>query len=153
MWTQNRITIDARPETVFRLAAEVEFWPALLPHYRSVRVLRRREGCRLVQMAAWRDWIPVSWTSLQWLEPEACRITFRHVRGVTRGMVVEWAIEPTANGRVDVTISHRLTLRWPLVGTWAAERVIGPLFVESIAGKTLRQIKRLAEGGSLLAAG
>ena len=148
MWTQNRVTIDAPPDTVFHLAAEVEFWPALLPHYRSVRVLRRREGCRLVRMAAWRDWVPVSWTSLQWLEPGARRITFRHVRGLTRGMLVEWTIEPTAAG-VEVTISHRLKLGWPLVGDWVADRVIGPVFVHNIAGKTLRRIKQLAEGGSL----
>jgi ribosome-associated toxin RatA of RatAB toxin-antitoxin module len=148
MWTQNRIRIQAPPETVFRLAAEVEFWPALLPHYRYVRVLRRGPGRRLVRMGASRDGIPVSWTSLQWLEPELHRITFRHVAGVTRGMVVEWLIEPDGDG-ADVTINHRFRPRWPLVGDWIAERVIGPHFVHLIAGKTLRRIKALAEGASL----
>ena len=149
METRNRIRIDAPPDRIFRLAAEVEFWPALLPHYRYVRVLRRAKDRRLVQMGASRDGIPVSWTSIQWLEPERRRITFRHVKGVTRGMVVEWLIEPSADGPIDVSISHALRLRWPLLGTWAADRVIGPYFVHDIAGKTLRRIKQIAEGGSL----
>ena len=149
MWTQNSVRIDAPADTVFRLAAEVEFWPVLLPHYRYVRVLRRGAGRRLVKMAASRDGIPVSWTSIQWLEPARHRITFRHVTGVTRGMVVEWLIRPVDGAAVVVTISHRFQPRWPLVGGWVAERVIGPFFVHDIAGKTLRRIKAIAEGGSL----
>ena len=149
MRTQNRLQIRAPREIIFRLAAEVELWPALLPHYRYVRVLRRAGLRRLVAMGASRDGLPVSWTSIQWLEPERHRITFRHVGGVTRGMVVEWLLEPAGDRAVDVTISHHLELGWPLIGRWAADRVVGPLFVENIAGKTLRRIKAVAEGGSL----
>ena len=149
MQTSNRIQIQADPDLIFRLAGEVEFWPAILPHYRDVRVLRRQGDKRLVYMAAWRDAIPVSWTSIQWLDPAARRIVFRHVKGVTRGMDVEWRIAPRPDGVVDVSIEHWLDLAWPLVGRFAAERVIGPLFVEYIAGKTLRRIKEIAEGGSL----
>ena len=148
MWTQTRIRIHAPAETIFRLAAEVKLWPALLPHYRYVRVARRAPDRRLVEMAASRDGISVSWTSLQWLEPERHRITFRHVRGVTRGMIVEWSIEPRAGDGVEVTISHRWEPRWAVVA-WIAERAIGPFFVHAIAGKTLRRIKEIAEGGSL----
>jgi ribosome-associated toxin RatA of RatAB toxin-antitoxin module len=151
MRTQNRIIIQAPAETVFRLAAEVELWPALLPHYRYVRVLRRDGPRRLVRMGASRDGVPVSWTSIQWLEPDVHRITFRHVAGVTRGMAVEWSIVSSGPSGVEVTISHLFRPRWPLVGGWLAERVIGPVFVHNIAGKTLRRIKAIAEGGSLAA--
>ena len=149
METRNQIVMRADPDVIFRLAGEVEFWPAILPHYRSVRVLRRLGNKRLVYMAASRDGFPVSWTSIQWLDPAARRIVFRHVKGVSRGMDVEWRITPRADGAVDVTIEHWLTLGWPVLGRFAAERVIGPHFVEPIAGKTLRRIKEIAEGGSL----
>ncbi len=137
--------IAAPAETVFRLAAEVEFWPALLPHYRYVRILRRSGSRRLVKMGASRDGLPVNWTSLQWIEPEITRITFRHVAGMTRGMVVEWAIVPLGDRAVDVTISHNFRPAWPVIGDWVAERVIGPHFVHNIARKTLQEIKRIAE--------
>ncbi len=76
------------------------------------------------------------------------RITFRHVRGITRGMVVEWSIEPSASAGVFVTISHRWTPNWPVVGEPVAQGLIGPLFVKNIAQKTLESIKELAEGRS-----
>ena len=147
--SRNQIVMRADPDEIFRLAGEVEYWPAILPHYRSVRVLRRRGNKRLVHMAATRDGFPVSWTSIQWLDPAARRIAFRHVKGVSRGMDVEWRIEPREDGTVEVTIEHWLALGWPVLGTFAAERVIGPHFVENIAAKTLRRIKEIAEGGSL----
>ncbi len=149
MQTRNQIVMRADLDLIFRLAGEVEFWPAILPHYRSVRVLRRRGRKRLVSMAASRDGLPVSWTSIQWLDPAARRIVFRHVKGVTRGMDVEWRIDPRPDGIVDVSIEHWLELSWPVISNFAAERVIGPLFIEDIAGKTLRRIKQIAEGGSL----
>ncbi len=38
---------------IFRLAAEVEGWPALLPHYRYVRFIERRsDGGGIVEMSA-----------------------------------------------------------------------------------------------------
>jgi hypothetical protein len=115
-----------------------------LPHYRWVSVLERKGDVKLVEMAASRDGIPVRWQAVQQLFPDVPRITFRHVRGVTRGMDVEWWFEEQ-DGQTLVRIRHDLTLRWPLVGDWIADRVIGPQFVENIARKTLRRIKALAE--------
>lgn len=131
-------------DVIFRLAAEVERWPELLPHYRWVRLLEREGDLKLVDMAASRDGIPVYWRAVQRLDAVTPRITFRHVQGVTRGMDVEWSFHEQDGGTL-VRIRHELTLEWPLIGRWVAEHVIGPQFVASIAGKTLRRIKQLAE--------
>ena len=98
-------------------------------------------------MAAWRDGIPVRWWAEQALYPDEPRIVFRHVRGPTRGMDVEWSFTPRSD-QTYVAIRHELTLPWPIVGELVAERIIGRLFVENIAGKTLRRIKALAEAGA-----
>ena len=152
MHTENAIVIRADVGTIYGLAAAVERWPALLPHYRRVRVLEDRGDRRLVEMAAHRDGIPVRWWAEQVRFPDEPRITFRHVRGVTRGMAVEWTFTPGPDG-VLVQIRHELRLRWPLVGGLVADRIIGPLFVANIAGKTLRCIKELAEARAPLARG
>lgn len=144
MQTESQIFIQADVETVYRLAAAVERWPALLPHYRRVTIHRQDGPRRLVEMAAWRNFIPVSWWAEQELFPEVPRITFRHVRGITTGMAVQWRFDAN-DGAVTVSIHHALDLRWPLIGSAVAERIIGPLFVANIAGKTLRRIKQLAE--------
>jgi ribosome-associated toxin RatA of RatAB toxin-antitoxin module len=129
---------------IYSLAADVERWPEILPHYRWVRLLERSGNRKLVDMAASRDGIPVSWRALQTLDPDTPRIEFRHVRGVTRGMEVAWTFQAMDGGTL-VRIAHDLDLRWPLIGPWVAEHVIAPQFVEHIARKTLRRIKRLAE--------
>jgi ribosome-associated toxin RatA of RatAB toxin-antitoxin module len=145
MHLENTIEIQAAPDIIFRLAADIARWPALLPHYRWVRVLEQQGEQKLVQMAAHRDGLPVSWTSVQEPRPEERRILFRHVGGITRGMAVEWRLEPLAADRTRVSIGHDFSPGWPLIGGRIAQLVIGEFFVRNIAGKTLRRIKTLAE--------
>ncbi|TMI80543.1 MAG: hypothetical protein E6H03_08235 [Bacillati bacterium ANGP1] len=107
---------------------------------------RARGNERVVEMRARRDRIPVWWWARQVVLPAERRIRYTHTRGVTRGMEVEWRFTPAAGG-VLVTIVHDLSLRWPLVGRAVADWIIGPMFVEPIAGATLRRIKMLVEQG------
>jgi ribosome-associated toxin RatA of RatAB toxin-antitoxin module len=142
--TVNHIRIEAPARRIYEFAAAIERWPDILPHYRSVRLLSDEGHRRVADMAAWRDFIPVRWQAEQVLFPDEPRITFRHVGGITKGMEVEWRFSES-NGGTDVSIYHEFTLNWPLIGTLAAERIIGPMFVANIAGKTLRRIRQLAE--------
>ncbi len=139
-----RIRMEAPPERIFALAADVERWPQLLPHYRYVRRLPAPDGEREFAMGAWRGRIPVSWRATQRPRPEAGIIEFTHTGGVTRGMRVAWRLVAEGDA-TEVSIEHRLQLGWPVIGRFAAERVIGPLFIDAIAGRTLRRIKQLVE--------
>jgi ribosome-associated toxin RatA of RatAB toxin-antitoxin module len=139
------IAMAAAPEQIFPLAVEVERWPERLPHYRYVRRLAGAE--RRFAMGARRGAIPVRWEAIQRPRPQDRIIEFVHTGGVTRGMQVAWRIEPRDDGSgvTEVSIEHELELRWPLIGGWVARHVIGPHFVEAIAGRTLRRIRELAE--------
>ena len=139
-----RVRMDAPYERIFELAADVERWPAVLPHYRYVRPLPAANGDRQFAMGARRGPIPVSWSAVQRPLPEERRIEFHHTGGVTRGMDVAWRFESAGDGW-EVSIEHELELGWPIIGAFAAERIIGPQFIEAIAGRTLRTIKRIAE--------
>jgi len=148
MHSVDSIMIDAQAATIYRLAAAIEKWPTILPHYRWVTLFRDDGRIRLAEMAATRDGFPVKWTSIQELDPERNRIRFRHVRGVTRGMDVEWIIEPGPSG-TDVRIVHDFNPPWPpligpLIGPLIARYIVGD-FIHNIAGKTLRRVKILAE--------
>jgi len=150
MRTVDQIEIAAPPEVVFRLAADVEGWPGILPHYRWVRF--RRPGPtepRLVEMAAWRPfpgfrW-PTWWLSEMWIDSGAREVRYRHVEGITRGMDVFWRVQPGPRG-TSVDLIHEWTgPDWPLIRRPAAEWVIGPVFVHGIASRTLEGIRRTAE--------
>lgn len=131
-------------ERIFDLASEVERWPQILPHYRYVRRLGPAGGERRFAMGARRGPIPVSWEAIQRPMREDRRIEFVHTGGVTKGMWVAWRFDDRGDA-IDVSIEHRLDLGWPLIGRFAADRVIGPQFIEAIAGRTLRRIRELAE--------
>ena len=145
MHTETAVRMRGPADAIFRYAAEVEQWPRILPHYRGVRVLASDGPARLVEMRARRGWIPLWWCARQTVLREALRIRFTHERGITRGMEVEWRLDPAANGEVVVAIVHDLHLRWPVIGAIVARVIIGPLFVEPTARATLSHIKRLVE--------
>lgn len=155
MRTVDRITIRAPIGRVFDVAANVESWPRILGHYRSVRFLHRRddgggERTGTVEMAAWRPFgvirYPARWISEMTVNARQHEIRYRHVRGITRGMDVRWRLVAQQRG-VDVTIEHEWAgPPWPLVGPLFARWVIGPVFIHGIAKRTLAGIKRAIEG-------
>lgn len=152
MRTVDRQWMRAGPDVVYRAAARVEHWPALLPHYRRVHVRERRGEAVIVEMAAWRPFGPVRyptwWVSEMRLEPGDHRIRYHHIEGITRGMDVRWEIEERTGGS-EVTIIHEWSgPDWPLVGATAANWVIGPVFIHGIASRTLAGIAKHVEVAS-----
>jgi ribosome-associated toxin RatA of RatAB toxin-antitoxin module len=154
MHTRIERHVHAQPELIFELAARVEDWPRILPHYRWVRVRESGpEGRRTVEMAARRDvlpWsglgVPVRWAAIQTLHPRERRIEFEHVRGVTRGMRVAWSIEPQLEDTLRVRIEHVFEPPWP-VPPALVQLVVGEYFVNGIARRTLERICALAQAG------
>ncbi|MBA3317234.1 MAG: SRPBCC family protein [Gemmatimonadales bacterium] len=149
MRTVDRTRMQAPIGRVFDTAADVERWPALLPHYRWVRVLELRPAGGLVEMAAWRPFGPVGyptwWVSEMRVDRSAPAVHYRHVRGITAGMDVVWRFTPDGDS-TDVAIVHQWSgPRWPLIGRAAADLVIGPVFIHGIASRTLAGIKRYVE--------
>jgi len=140
--------VAAPAERVLALAERVEDWPRILAHYRQVEVRATRPEGRIVEMVALRGGVPVPvrWRALQWLQAEQppYRVRYRHIGGVTRGMEVEWRIEPSARG-TDVTILHDFAPIWPWPGALIARYVVCEFFVHAIADRTLAGIKAAAE--------
>lgn len=154
------IRIDERatmapPSTVFRVAADVERWPDILPHYRWVRFREKRGFARgVVEMAAWREfggplrW-PTWWLSEMDTDPAVPIVRYRHIDGITRGMDVRWEFVPAAAGGTLVRVVHEWDgPAWPLISGIAAELVIGPHFVSAIATRTLAGVCAAAEGAA-----
>ena len=149
-------TIDERlmhapADTCFTVAADVERWPALLPHYRWVRFLSRDGfGTGTVEMAAWRVFAgpvryPTRWISEMSIDTQQPVVRYTHIGGITRGMAVEWRFEPRPEG-THVCITHEwVGPGWPLIGRFAADRIIGPHFVSAIAQRTLAGVAAEAE--------
>lgn len=158
MRTVDERVVRAPLGTIFEIARKVDEWPRHLAHYRFVRYRERSpDGGGVVEMSANRPFGPLGWPTW-WLSEMAVhhpsarggerpRIRFRHIGGITTGMDVEWSFEPAGDG-THVRIVHEWDgPPWPLVGRFAATRVIGPIFVHGIASRTLAGLARAAEGG------
>ncbi len=144
MHTRHEALVNASPDAVFALAADVERWPSLHRAYRWCHVLARPPGELIFEMAGViRGW-PAQWTAVLERQPAAGRLVFRHVKGITAGMRVVWSLYPQ-HGGTAVTIEHDLVIRWPLVGRLVSDLIVGPVFIDWIARQTLAAIKRAAE--------
>jgi ribosome-associated toxin RatA of RatAB toxin-antitoxin module len=150
--TVDQHVVHAPPAVCFRVAADVERWPSILPHYRWVRFLRQDDfGRGLVEMAAWRRFpgglkYPTWWMSEMRVDPAEPAVYYQHVRGITRGMAVKWSFRPRSANLTDVNIVHEWSgPSWPLIRHIAASWVIGPHFISAIAQRTLAGVAREAE--------
>ncbi|MDQ7843890.1 MAG: SRPBCC family protein [Armatimonadota bacterium] len=145
MHTRHEGLIRAQVAAVFALAADVDRWPALHPAYRWCRVLERSEQFVLFEMGGRIRGRPARWTARLEPRPAEGRMVFRHVAGITRGMIVEWRLQPVAEG-TRVTIVHDLALSWPLLGGVVSDLLVGPVFIDWIAARTLAGLARILEG-------
>ena len=150
MKTDNTVAMAGHLDHIVALAADIERWPEILPHYRWVTLLEGGGDRKTVEMAARRGRIPVKWRAIQEIERDGPTpiIRYTHIWGVTRGMDVAWTFDPTPNV-INVRIDHDYTPAWPVIGSIVgpvvADRIIGPHFVGAIAGKTLETIKAIVE--------
>lgn len=152
MTTVDEGFVRAPVAEVFRLVQDVERWPRYLAHYRWVRFRERvaltaHDG--VVEMAAYRPFGPVRWptwwlSEMRVLHKEPA-IRFLHIGGITRGMDVEWRFTPRDGGTFVRLVHVWDGPRWPVIGTFAARQVIGPVFVHGIASRTLAGLTRIAE--------
>ncbi len=151
MKTIDEHVAQAPPDICFEVAANVEDWPRILPHYRWVRFHEKKGfASGVVEMAAWRPFpffrYPTWWVSDMDHDPDARTVTYRHIDGITREMDVVWEVNAMDQGRSHLRIVHEWDgPRWPLIGGIAANLVIGPWFISHIAGRTLAGVVREAE--------
>jgi hypothetical protein len=152
MRTIDKQFMAASPDVVWPRAVNVEQWPELLSHYRWVtRQQGEPGGDGVVEMAAWRPfggplkW-PTWWRSQMWVDAAAGEIRYQHIGGITTGMAVLWQVQQAAGGGTMVTITHEWSgPQWPVIGRFAADEIIGPIFVHGIASRTLAGLARAAE--------
>lgn len=141
----------AAPDALFRVAADVERWPVVLPHYRWVRFHEKAGfGRGIVEMAAWRDFAgplryPTWWKSEMEADPAIPIVRYHHVDGITRRMDVRWEFLDATDGTLVRVVHEWDGPAWPVIGRFAAARVIGPHFVSVIARRTLAGVCAEAE--------
>src|SRR4051812_17211491 len=130
MHKANSIIMRAPRMTIFETAANLELWPKILPHYRSIQYLERSPEKNVVVMAARRGPIPISWTSEQFIDRKNVEVRFHHLKAFTKGMDVVWTFRDTPEG-VRVEIVHDMSFRIQALAA-IAEPIIGGFFIHPV---------------------
>ncbi len=141
------ILIRAPKEKIFEITTDLALWPTILPHYRYIRILDKRPDSEVVEMAARRSGIPISWVSRHEVDREHREMRFEHLKLFTKGMRVIWLYRDTPEG-VRVEIVHDLQFRIPWLRP-LADLIIGRFFVEHVANRTLACFKAYLEEKAL----
>jgi ribosome-associated toxin RatA of RatAB toxin-antitoxin module len=142
--TATSIQIKAPREEIFAMVSDLARWPEWLPHYRHIRFRGAGQRGQIVEMAAMRSGIPISWTSEYWPDARALELHFHHLTKWTKGMKVVWYFTPTRDGtRVEIVHDH--AFRVPVLA-WLAEPIIGEFFIDYVAAQTLATFKQHLEG-------
>ena len=143
--------VRAPADLCFEVAADVERWPSILPHYRWVRFRDKKGfGTGTVEMSAYRQFpaglnYPTWWVSQMRADAVEHAVYYTHVEGITRGMDVKWELQPRGS-ETFIRLFHTWDgPAWPLIRTAAAKLVILPHFVSAIAQRTLAGVAREAE--------
>jgi hypothetical protein len=147
--------IRADRATVFNLLAEVGLWPALFPHVRSARVLRRDGRRRLIVVRARWRWLPLGYTAIQTVDATQGRMIIRHVSRLTHGSVTVWDVQAATDAaggptdEVELSVHQHVAVSIPLVGTLLARSLVGGRVARDRGHAMLERVKEIAEGGSL----
>ncbi len=139
----NCVEMAATPKDVFAVVSNLASWPRYLPHYRWIRVVESNPNHQIVHMGCYRGFIPIDWWARYQTDTFDLTLTFNHLKYFTKGMKVVWTLKPTPDGLSTlVTISHDLN---PVIARWGkfiACTIIGNLFIDYVATRTLRHFAK-----------
>jgi aromatase len=104
----HEIAVDAPPEDVFSLLAEVGNWPLMFPPTIHVDHVERGANDERIRIWATANGQAKQWTSHRVLDQERLRIGFRQEVSAppVAAMGGSWVIEPAGDGASRVLLSH-----------------------------------------------
>lgn len=129
-------TIDGEPAAVFRLVSELEKWPALYPHVRSVVELQL--GRWQVEVS-WR-WLPLRFVAARRVSPADMTVEYRLGAAAGLRLVSSWTVAATQAGKTTLTADVVMVR-----GPWLLRSPLMRFVVPELMTRTLAMTRLLAE--------
>jgi aromatase len=144
--TTHEVSVDAEPEAVYRLIADVADWPHVFGPTVYVDLLLEEEGAQLLRIWATAHGQVHDWTTRRSLDPLERRISFQRIvsKPPVASMSGEWSIAPHGPRTCTVTLTHQFEAIAddPAAVAWIDEAIERNSTVE------LAALKRSAEPGA-----
>lgn len=106
--TEHSISVEATPDTIYALIADLTLWPEMFGPTVHVEVQQEDETGQLLRIWAFANGQVRNWVSRRTLDPAGHRITFRQVVSAApcAAMGGEWLIRAAGPGRSTVVLRH-----------------------------------------------
>jgi aromatase len=145
--TVHEVPVDAEPELVYRLIADVEGWPHVFGPTIHVDLLLEEGDAQLLRIWATAQGGVHDWTSRRTLDPQARTISFQRIvsKPPVTAMSGRWSVEDAEFGASQVTLTHRFSA----VADDAAAVAWIQEAIDRNSGAELGALKQAAELGPL----
>ncbi len=120
-------TIAAPASRVWDVVNDVESYPRLMEHVRSLRVLERADNVRLIEWEVELKGCLMRWIEREELQPEKLRIEYRQLEGELAEFAGFWQLEPLGDAATRVVLSVNFDIGIPMLSEMlnpVAERAI-----------------------------
>jgi ribosome-associated toxin RatA of RatAB toxin-antitoxin module len=132
---------------VYGLVEEVGRWPEIVENVGDVKVLGMEARKKVVEMATRGGMLPLKMTALQESLPAERRILFSHIKGVMKGVEVEWTFNEVRlkdKGLVLVNVTHDFKNM-----SSARAYFLNRFFIQKRTETMLVRLKEVVEAGFL----
>lgn len=147
--TSHRIQVQAPPEAVYAVVAEVGAWPLRFAPNIHVEILEQGEGTERIQIWATANGEARTWISRRELDPVGRRVSFRQEvsSAPVAAMRGEWIITGSADGGTALELTHDFSAvdDDPAAVAWIEQAT------DRNSGSELGAVKALAERHGQLA--
>jgi ribosome-associated toxin RatA of RatAB toxin-antitoxin module len=147
MKTQNKITVIGSFEEVYGLVEAVGSWPEIVEDVGDVKVLGMEARKKIVEVSTRGGVLPFKMTSVQESLPAERRLLFSHIKGVMKGVEVEWTFDEARlkkKGLVLVNVTHDFKNISP-----ARAYILNRFFIQKRTETMLLRLKEVVEAGFL----
>jgi ribosome-associated toxin RatA of RatAB toxin-antitoxin module len=120
-------TIPAPVDRVWEVVNDVESYPRLMEHVRSMTVVERGENYRLTEWHVELKGCLMRWLEREELQPDRYRIEYRQIEGELAEFEGYWQLEPLTESSTRVVLTVRFEIGIPMLSEMlnpVAERAI-----------------------------
>ena len=147
MKTQNTVAVIGSLEEVYGLIEGVEHWPEIVEDVGDVKVLGMDARKKVVEISTRGGVLHLKMIALQESFPVERRVTFNHIKGVMKGVVVEWTLGEVRlknKSLMHVNVTHDFKNI-----SSARAYVLNRFFIQKRTEKMLVRLKEIVEAGYL----
>ncbi|MEQ8171349.1 MAG: aromatase/cyclase [Candidatus Eremiobacterota bacterium] len=145
-YVETSIIIKSRPETVYKLACNMEKYPDYMRDVSSVTVIERKENQTITDWETNVDGTPIYWKEIDYFDPEGLSITYKLIEGDLDKFEGKWLFKHVPEG-TEVILGVDFDFGIP-----ALEELIGPTLIVKVRENSLMMLegmKKAIEEGQI----